>query len=138
MIIQLTVGPSRTGQVKTLVEYLGNLPAAKAYTVEVKEYRRNRSSEQNRYLWGVVYRRIIDAMPAMKLDPDHLHEYWLGECFGWDVCDVIGLAKKVPMKRSSKLSTVEFIEFYEFIQRRCATTMGLHIPDPNQGADHDY
>jgi len=137
MLIQLTVGPSRDRQKSALSQYLAALPELKSYTVEVKQYRRNRSSEQNRYLWGVVYRRIIDAMPGTKIDPDHLHEYWLGECFGWDVCDVIGWAKKVPMKRSSKLSTVEFIEFYEFIQRRCIETMGLYVPSPNEVTDHD-
>ena len=129
-IIQLTVGPSRASQEATMRDFLSKLPASKAYTIDVKQYRRNRSTDQNRFLWGVVYRKIRDACEAPKPDADHLHEYWLGECFGWDVCDVLGWAKRVPMKRSSKLTTVEFQQYYQFIQRRCSETMGLYIPDP--------
>lgn len=129
-VIQLNVGPSRAGQDKALRQYLDALPTSKAFVIDVKAFRRNRSNEQNRYLWGAVYRAIIDACDAPKPEADHLHEYWLGECFGWSVCDVMGWAKKVPMKRSSKLTTLEFQQFWQFIQRRCAETMGLHIPDP--------
>lgn len=132
MIIPLTVGASRENQTAKLLDQIGKLESNKAYNVEIKQYRRNRSSEQNRFLWGVVYRTIIDNTPGPKLDPDHLHEYWLGECFGWDVTDVLGWSKRAPMKRSSKLSTTEFIEFHEFIQRRCAETRGLYIPDPGE------
>jgi hypothetical protein len=127
----LTVGPSRPRQIEVLCEYIAKLPAGKAFTVEIKEYRRKRSTDQNRYLWGVVYSAIIDSCDDPKPSADALHEYWLGECFGWDVSDTLGWVQKKPMRRSSSLNTEEFGQFWVFIQRRCAETRGIVIPDPD-------
>ena len=131
-MIELTVGQDRERQQQALVSYITDLPRNKAFIVEVKPHKCQRSIAQNRYLFGVVYRKIRNACPDQAFTSEALHEYWLGECFGWDVCDVLGYVRKVPAKRSSKLSTEEFSDFCAFIQRRCVETMGLYIPDPNE------
>jgi hypothetical protein len=100
----------------------------KKLRVEVSEYRKRRSDDQNRALWGVAYKTLHDATGN---DPEDLHEFFLGEFFGWEIRDVLGQKRKVPMRRSSKLSTVEFADFYAFIQRRSAETVGVFIPDPD-------
>jgi len=127
----LTVGQSRPRQVEVLCEYIAKLPAGKAFTVEIKEYRRKRSQDQNKYLWGVVYRIIRDAMDEPKPTTEQLHEYWLGECFGWDVIDQFGMVLKKPLERSHDKDTETFGKYWQFIQRRCAETMGIFIPDPD-------
>jgi hypothetical protein len=100
----------------------------KRLRVEVGEYRKRRSDDQNRALWGVAYKTLHDATGN---DPEDLHEFFLGEFFGWKVRDVMGQKRKVPMRRSSKLSTVEFADFYAFIQQRSAETVGVFVPDPD-------
>jgi hypothetical protein len=96
--------------------------------VECKKWRKSRSNEQNRALWGIAYKTLHDATGN---DPEDLHEFFLGEYFGWEVRDVLGQKRKVPMRRSSKLSTTEFADFYAFIQQRSAETVGVFVPDPD-------
>jgi hypothetical protein len=105
---------------------LSALPGKKL-RVEVGEFRKRRSDEQNRYLWGVCYATLRDATGN---DCDDLHTYFLGEHFGWQTVNVMGQKRRVPMRRSSKLTTVEFAEFVAFIQQRAAEN-GVYIPNPD-------
>lgn len=108
--------------------FLCALPADKAWQVTVSAFKKTRSSQQNRALWGVAYKVLSDATGN---EPEDLHEYFLGEWGGWDVIEVMGQKRRVPLRRSSKLSTLEFKDFYEFIQRRSAETVGVYVPDPD-------
>jgi hypothetical protein len=60
-----------------------------------------------------------------------LHEYFLGEHFGWETLEGFGRKRLRPLKRSSKLSTAEFAAFVDFIQRKAAE-LGIYIPDANE------
>jgi hypothetical protein len=100
----------------------------KRLKVVVEEAKKRRSDDQNRALWGVAYKTLSDATGN---DPEDLHTFFLGEHFGWEVVAVMGEKKRRPMRRSSGLSTVEFAEFYNFIQRRAAEA-GYYVPDPNE------
>ena len=100
----------------------------KQLRVEVCEYRKRRSQDQNAALWGVAYKTLSDATGN---DPDDLHTFFLGEWAGWEVVDVMGQKRRVPKRRSSKLTTAEFSEFYAFIQQRSAETVGVYVPDPD-------
>ena len=100
----------------------------KELRVEVCEYRKRRSDDQNRALWGVAYKTLSDATGN---DPDDLHTFFLGEWSGWEIIDVMGSKRRVPKRRSSKMTTVEFAEFYAFIQQRSAETVGVYVPDPD-------
>lgn len=100
----------------------------KRLKVTVEEAKKRRSDEQNRALWGVAYKALSDATGN---DAEDLHTFFLGEHFGWEVVNVMGEKKRRPMRRSSGLSTVEFAEFYSFIQRRAAEA-GYYVPDPGE------
>ncbi len=100
----------------------------KEIRVEVCEYRKRRSDDQNKALWGLAYKILSDATGN---DADDLHTFFLGEFFGWEVIDVMGQKRRVPIRRSSKLTTVEFADFFAFIQQRSAETVGVYIPDPD-------
>ena len=106
---------------------LSALPG-KELRVEVSEYRKHRSRDQNAALWGVAYKTLSDATGN---DPGDLHTFFLGEWAGWEVVDVMGQKRRVPKRRSSKMTTVEFAEFYAFIQQRSAETVGVYVPDPD-------
>jgi hypothetical protein len=96
--------------------------------VEICEYQKKRSDEQNRALWGLAYKILSDHTGN---DPEDLHTYFLGEFTGWEVKDVMGQRKRVPKRRSSGMSSVEFAEFFAFIQQRSIQTVGIYIPDPD-------
>jgi hypothetical protein len=119
---------SREGMADRLRTFVLSALPGKRLRVEVCEYRKRRSDDQNRALWGVAYKTLHDATGN---DSDDLHTYFLGEHFGWQTVDVMGQKRRVPLRRSSKLSTVEFAEFYAFIQQRSAETVGVFVPDPD-------
>lgn len=114
---------------KALFAFLDKLPTAKKWKVTVGLYRKRRSDQQNRYLWGVAYKTLQDATGQEAQD---WHEYMLGEHFGWEEYEMFGKRKIRPKQRSSKLTTMEFMDFVDFIQRRAAEH-GIYIPDPNEG-----
>ena len=111
--------------------YIRALPANKAWRIEVTPYKPRRSDQQNRYLWGVVYDTILKAGQLDGWHSEDLHEYFLGECFGWETLEGMGRRRMRPLKRSSKLSTTEFSDYVDFIQRKAAE-MGIYIPDANE------
>lgn len=126
MKIFLPVGDRNLSKV---VAVLSVLPKDKPYVIEVSEQKQTRSLEQNSYLWGVVYPTIMDHL--IGWDAEDIHEFFLGEHFGWETIDGLGKKKLKPIKRSSRLSTKEFKEHWEFIQRYMANK-GVDIPDPNE------
>lgn len=103
----------------------------KELRVEVCEYRKRRSDEQNRYLWGSVYPQIIEAGGEQLRGwaPEDIHEYLLGEIYGWETLEGFGRKRLRPLRRSSKMTTVEFAEYVAQIQQRMAV-LGIYVADP--------
>jgi hypothetical protein len=102
------------------------LPEDKPFRIRIEPYTRNRSQQQNAYLWGVCYAMLHHATGQ---EPNDWHEYFLGEYFGWETASAGGKDWQRPARRSSKLTTKEFTDFVEFIRAR-ASENGLVIPDP--------
>lgn len=123
-----------TGDRMTAIERLSkvllNLPMAR-YKVSIEEAKPVRSNAQNAYLWGVIYRTILEAGQLEGWTAEDLHQYFLGEKFGWDLVTGFGAKRQRPVRRSSKLSKLEFIEYTQFIQQRMSE-FGVYIPDPNE------
>lgn len=118
----------RSPEIERIHSFLELLPQDRPWEITVKQFKKKRSDEQNNALWGVAYPPIIEATGYEK---NELHEYYLGEYFGWTVKTMFGQKKRVPNRRSSKLKTHEFCDFYAFIQRHAAKELGLYIPDPD-------
>jgi len=125
---KLSRGPGRGIILSNVLAFITQLPESKDWQIEIKPYVKRRSNDQNRALWGVAYATLSKTTGN---DPEDLHTYFLGEWSGWEVIDVMGQHKRVPMRRSSKLTTAEFSEFYEFIQRRAAEA-GYNVPSPGE------
>lgn len=118
------------GRVKALNRIHGllvTLSLEKAWRVEVNEAKSRRSDQQNRYLWGVCYPTIMQHLPGW--DAEDVHEFCLGEWSGWEVIEGFGRKRMKPIRRSSKLSKVEFMNYVDFIHRTMAER-GIVIPDP--------
>lgn len=98
------------------------------FSVEIKKGGR-RSLSQNRYLWGVCYPTILAGGDLEGWTAADLHEYFLGEHFGWDVLEGFGKKRMRPIHRSSTLSKTEFVDYVAFVQQKAAE-FGIFIPDP--------
>ena len=125
----LSENPSeRVETVERIAHIMRTVLPGKKVQVTVGQYRKSRSNQQNRALWGIAYKALSEATGN---DPDDLHEFFLCEYHGSEIIEVIGQKRKVPLNRSSKMSTSEFSDFYQFIQRRSAQA-GYNVPDPNE------
>lgn len=123
--------PAQTEQARQ--EIARRLSEGQKVSVEVKEAKATRSLEQNSYLWGVVYPTVLEALgdSLEGWTADDLHEYFLGECFGWQKLSGFDRTRVKPLQRSSKLNKTEFVDYVMFIQRFMAEK-GVYIPDPNE------
>lgn len=93
-----------------------------------------RSLSQNAYLWGVVYPQFLrqSGLDEQGWRVEDLHEYFLGEHFGWNTLEGFGRKRVKPLKRSSALDKMEFADYLDFILQKAAE-MGVVIPDPEAG-----
>lgn len=125
--------PERMRILSNCAGFLAKLPSDKSWAVEIKRKQRKRSDDQNRYLWGVVYPSIISAggEQLRGWSAEDVHEYLLGEIYGWETLEGFGRKRLRPLRRSSKMTSAEFAEFVGEIQRRMAE-IGIYVPDPNE------
>lgn len=109
--------------------FIQSLPVGQAWRVVVEPFKPRRSESQNRYLWGVVYPTFTKHLDGWEAED--IHEFFLGEHFGWETLEGLGRKRVKPVRRSAKLSKQEFSDYVAFIQRKGAE-MGLYIPDPEE------
>jgi len=104
----------------------------KPLMVTVEQWKKPRTNQQNAYLWGVVYPAIIEGGgEALRgFNRDDVHEWMLGECFGWETLEGFGRKRLRPLRRSSALNKEEFTEYLTFIDSKCAE-LGIVIPEPS-------
>lgn len=132
---QSTILPRSMPRERTIANFsrfLAGLPMDRAWRVEVCEHKPTRSDQQNRYLWGVVYKTICEHLDGWT--SDDVHEYMLGEHFGWQEISGLGRRRIKPLRRSSRLNKQEFADYIAFIQRRMAEH-GVYVPDPGEIID---
>jgi hypothetical protein len=98
--------------------------------VIVSECRGKRSDNQNRYIWGVVYKLISDFTGYTC---EEVHEYYKEKFLSDKKTIQIG-AEEIPINVASttKLSTKEFEEYCENIRRHAAVELQILIPEPNE------
>lgn len=123
--------PKGGDNMSKVLAFISALSPQCAWVIELKKFQRRRSTDQNAYLWGGVYKTICEHLPGWE--PDDVHEYCLGECFGWETIEGFGRKRMRPLKRSSKLTVSEFAQYIDFIQRRMAEH-GIYIESPNERA----
>ncbi len=110
---------------------VSNLDPLKTWAVEVTEWKKPRTNQQNKFLWGVVYPSILEGGgEALRgWTRDDLHDYFLGECFGWETLEGFGRKRLRPLRRSSALNKQEFSDYLLFLETKCLK-MGIVIPEP--------
>lgn len=123
----------RDQQICNVISELEDLPISEGYRVEIHEHRATRSELQNRTLWW-IYDNILKLGGATMegwIDTD-LHDFFLCEHFGSTVTVIFGRKKRKPIRRSSRLSKIEFAQFVDFIYSFMANEgVILPLPDPD-------
>ena len=118
--------------IKAVAVMVAAVDTKKSWCITVEPWKRKRSDAQNRFLWGVAYPMILEqgGETLGGWTRDDLHEYFLGECFGWEVLEGFGRKRMRPLKRSSGLTKDEFTEYLMFLEQRCLD-MGMGpLPEP--------
>lgn len=118
--------------IKAVATMVAAIDVKKSWCISVEPWKRKRSDAQNRFLWGVAYAMILEqgGETLGGWTRDDLHEYFLGECFGWEMLEGFGRKRMRPLKRSSTLTTEEFKEYLMFLEQRCMD-MGMGpFPEP--------
>lgn len=101
----------------------------KQVEVIVRRYRKKRSGKQNKYLWKVVYGLIAEATGHTE---EEIHE-----AMGMKFLLVHG-DKMDTIRSTTDLSTVEFIDYYESIQKFAIEDLNCYIPGPNEVSISEY
>ena len=123
--------PAKLGQV---LGAISTLDPMKRWDIEIRERTGvRRTDQQNRYLWGVVYAHILKAGgEALRgWEAKDIHEYFLGEHFGWETLTGFGRKRVRPLRRSSRLNKQEFADYLDFIIRKVGE-IGIDIPSPDE------
>jgi len=92
-------------------------------SVIIKKWRKCRSKEQNKYLWGVVYQTISDFTGYETEDlHNHFKAHYLSKKVG----------KLTTTYSTAGLNSKEFTEYIEKIRRFANKKLELIIPDPGE------
>ncbi len=96
-----------------------NLKNLKDGEYEIIPLKKDRTSQQNRYLWWVVYKTLADIT---WYDPEYIHQQ-LGQLFLVDY----ETYKNPYIRSTASLNRQEFTEYVDKIILR-ASEYGVHIP----------
>jgi len=102
---------------------LSGLKDLSDWTYEIVKFKKDRTSQQNRYLWWVVYKTIADFT---GYDTNYIHQQL------WQLFLVDYETYKNPyIKSTAELTTQEFGEYVDKIILRSGE-YGLKIPSPEE------
>jgi hypothetical protein len=132
---------SRAGMIAKIGRFMALLSQEKAWRIKIEEAKSTRSTQQCRYLNGVAYKIIGDAIGYER---DDVSEFLCGAYWGWK-------EKRVPKKPSCPngiesvpvrttttdenghrdvLTWEQFSDYVAYVQR-FAASKGIFVPDPD-------
>lgn len=112
----------------------------KEVEITIIRKRRIRSTQQNRYYWGIVLPLIIDGLKELgtRVDVEDVHSFLKSKfCTIQVVNEETGQVEQVP-KSTTELTTTGFMEYKAEIQQWAAEFLGISIPDPNEQIEFKY
>lgn len=109
--------------------------------VKVRRLRKRRSTNQNRYYWGVLIPAVLaafveagnDLQSGNQAHHELVHEFLKNKFLdnGIEVHDADGTLHKTPPS-TTRLTTTEQEDYHESIRRFAAEYLGTVIPLPNE------
>lgn len=138
----LPVGQKRPRALQLLILALQQCREDRPWKITVEWLRNERSTAQNAYLWAVPNKMISEHT---GFEAEEVHEYLCGRFWGWRDRKVPKTPRNpeglesIPVRSTTRdesgkrcvLTTIEFQEYVDFIQRFAAIKLGLVIPDPD-------
>lgn len=101
----------------------------KVYNIEIKEYRKDRSNNQNKYYWGVVIKELCNHT---GYNADEMHEVLKAKFNPKElVFKQTGESVKIGGS-TADMNTFEFEAYLEQIRIFSLTELDVLIPLPNQ------
>lgn len=109
----------------------------KAIEVIIRKKKKHRSTQQNRYYWGVIVELIKNYLqevdPQVIWTPEKVHDiikfkFLRCQRVNQDTAEI----EFEYTRSTTDLSTSEFMDLIAQIQQWSAETFGLYIPDPNE------
>lgn len=102
-------------------------------TVTVQKYAKKRSTDANRYYWGVVVNTLAEAT---GYTPAEMHDEILGAYSGWEARNINGHVREFPRRRSTQPETMDTLDFMGLIEtgQRIAAQLGVVLPDQEAAA----
>jgi hypothetical protein len=105
---------------RALVESLEGKPVQ----MTLSRFRMTRSTPQNRYLWGVVYKILGEHL---GYEAEELHEACKVRFLTDHSCEEVAGLKRI--KSTAALDAAAFSDYVERV-RQLAAELGVYIPDP--------
>lgn len=126
--------PNRAHVKSELHAFIDLLPDTKDWKVETKKAVKERTSAQNRALFGVAYPPLSQET---GFTPDELHDAFCRRYFGTVDSDLCGVLLVKPLRTTTKdengkrdvVGTEVFSAFYEMV-KQVGAEAGVFIPDP--------
>lgn len=115
--------------------FIDRLPASKSWRIEIKQHRKERSSEQNAALFGLAY---VVLSQATGFTADELHEAFCKRFFGTVEREVMGQIVSKPWRTTTTnergerdvMPAHDFARFYDTVQQVGAEA-GVDVPGPD-------
>ena len=115
--------------------------------VTVEKWKKKKSWQQAKYLFGVVYPMVVHGLNELGfedlgedeqggkilVDVDTVHEY-MKERFSTEYIKVVSpiSGEVIKMNKTTKsMSTVQYMAFVESIRKFASEFLGINIPDPD-------
>lgn len=122
------------GSRRLLNEMLDSLPLGD-YVITITPNRKTRSTQQNAYLWGIVYPAVLFGLQDAGweiIDEEQVHEYCkqafaAREVINKDTGEVLSLPSS-----TASMQTAEFNAYVDKIKAFALEYLNITIPEPNE------
>lgn len=106
------------------------------YSVSIKRIRRERSNDQNGWLWGCIYPMLLDALIDVGWDEftniEQVHEFCKMKFTASEIVNRhTGEIVTIPFS-TANMNTVEFSAYTDKIRDFASEYLNTEIPDPNK------
>jgi hypothetical protein len=125
---------------KRLRAEVGKAFAGKDIVATFARPKKTRSSEQNRYYWGVVVRMVCEGFQALgnpvnpdnEIDTQEVHEFLKRRFLQPEIfVDANGEAHEIGWS-TSRLSTSQMMDYIAQVQQFAAEFLNIVIPEPGE------
>ena len=125
-------GTTEPQMVAAVARMVQGLDPARVWSIEVTEWKKPKTNQQSRYLFGVVYPMIMEAAgeSLRGFTREDIHEWLLGEIWGWETLEGFGRKRLRPLKRTSRMTKEEFTEYLYGIENKCIELGIGPLPEP--------